>query len=164
MVVENYENEDEEFARELNKTIKKVTEDYEAMKFNTAVAQMMTFINAVYKKGNISKEDLSKFLIILNPTAPHVAEELWNKCIDVVSMIVDQEWPKYDEAKMQTSTVEIAVQVGGKVRFTIAHNTSATADEVKEQVLNDERLKPYVEGKEIKKLVIIPGRIANIVV
>jgi len=164
LVVDKYEKEDEELARELNKTIKKVTEDYEAMKFNTAVAQMMTFVNVVYKKGVISKEDLSKFLIILNPTAPHVAEELWNKCIDENSMIVDESWPKYDEAKIQTSTVEIAVQIGGKVRFTIAHNTSATADEVKEQVLNDERLKPYVEGKEIKKLVIIPGRIANIVV
>ena len=164
LVVDNYEKEDEELARELNKTIKKVTEDYEAMKFNTAVAQMMTFVNIVYKKGVISKADLSKFLIILNPTAPHVAEELWNKCIDNSSMIVNQNWPKYDEAKLQTSAVEIAVQVGGKVRFTIAHSTSATADEVKEQVLNDERLKPYVEGKEIKKMVIIPGRIANIVV
>ncbi len=164
LVVDKYEKEDEELARELNKTIKKVTEDYEAMKFNTAVAQMMTFVNVVYKKGVISKEDLSKFLIILNPTAPHVAEELWNKCIDNASMIVDQEWPKYDAVKIQTSTVEIAVQVGGKVRFTIAHSTNATVDEVKEQVLNDERLKPYVEGKEIKKLVIIPGRIANIVV
>ena len=164
LVVDKYEKEDEELARELNKTIKKVTEDYEAMKFNTAVAQMMTFVNVVYKKGVISKEDLSKFLIILNPTAPHVAEELWNKCIDNTSMIVDQVWPKYDETKIQTSTVEIAVQVGGKVRFTIAHGVDATADEVKEQVLNDERLKPYIEGKEIKKVIIIPGRIANIVV
>ena len=164
LVVEQYEKEDEEFARELNKTIKKVTEDYEAMKFNTAVAQMMTFVNVVYKKGEISKEDLSKFLIILNPTAPHVAEELWNKCIDNNSMIVDQSWPKYDESKIKTSTVEIAVQVGGKVRFTITHTVGATENEVKEQVLNDERLKPYIEGKEIKKAIIIPGRIANIVV
>ena len=164
LVVDSYEKEDEELARELNKTIKKVTEDYEAMKFNTAVAQMMTFVNLVYKKGVISKADLGKFLVILNPTAPHVAEELWNKCVDENSMIVDQIWPKYDETKIQTSTIEIAVQVGGKVRFTIAHAVDATSDEVKAVVLNDERLKPYVEGKEIKKTIIIPGRIANIVV
>ena len=79
-------------------------------------------------------------------------------------MIVEQKWPKYDESKIQTSTIEIAVQVGGKVRFTIAHNVDATAEQVKEQVLNDERLKPYIDGKEIKKCIIIPGRIANIVV
>ncbi len=164
LVVDSYASEDEELARELNKTIKKVTEDYEAMKFNTAVAQMMTFVNVVYKKGVISKEDLKKFLIILNPTAPHVAEELWNKCIDEQSMVVDQVWPQYDESKIKTNTVEIAVQVGGKVRFTISHLAESTADEIKEQVLNDERLKPYIDGKEIKKAIIIPGRIANIVV
>ena len=163
-VVDNYDTSDEEFERELNKTIKKVTEDYETMKFNTAIAQMMTFVNLVYKKEKISKEDLKKFLTVLNPAAPHVTEELWSKCIDSNSMIVEQKWPEYDEAKIKTSTVEIAVQVGGKVRFTINHNTNASAEEVKEQVLSDERLKPYIDGKEVKKAIIIPGRIANIVV
>lgn len=164
LVVDSYEKEDEELARELNKTIKKVTEDYEAMKFNTAVAQMMTFVNVVYKKGQISKEDLKKFLIILNPTAPHVAEELWNKCIDQNSIVMEQAWPEFDESKIKTNTVEIAVQIGGKVRFTISHASDASIEQVKEQVLADERLKPYIEGKEIKKAIIIPGRIANIVV
>ena len=163
-VVESYEHEDEEFERELNKTIKKVTEDYEAMKFNTAIAQMMTFVNVVYKKGVISKEDLKKFLVILNPTAPHVTEELWSKCIDANSMIVETSWPDYDESKIKTNTLEIPVQVGGKVRFTINHKVDATVEEVKEQVINDERLKPYLDGKELKKAIIIPGRIANIVV
>ena len=164
LVVDTYSKTDEELERELNKTIKKVTEDYEAMKFNTAIAQMMTFVNVVYKKSEISKEDLKKFLIVLNPAAPHVTEELWSKCIDSDSMIVDDCWPSFDEAKIKTNTVEIAVQVGGKVRFTISHNVDATTDQVKEQVLNDERLKPYINGKEIKKAIIIPGRIANIVV
>jgi len=164
LVVDNYSTEDEELERELNKTIKKVTEDYEAMKFNTAIAQMMTFVNVVYKKGEISKEDLKKFLIVLNPAAPHVTEELWNKCIDTNSMVVNQIWPEYDESKIRTNTVEIAVQVGGKVRFTINHAVDASVDEVKERVLNDERLKTYIDGKEIKKVIIIPGRIANIVV
>ena len=164
LLVDKYETVDEEYERELNKTIKKVTEDYEAMKYNTAIAQMMTFINVVYKKGVISKEDLKKFLIILNPTAPHVTEELWNRCIDSTSMIVDAAWPTYDESKIKTNTVEIAVQVCGKVKFILAHEVGISAEDLTKQVLADERLKPFIDGKEIKKTIIVPGRIANIVV
>jgi len=164
LVVDKYETVDEEYERELNKTIKKVTEDYEAMKYNTAIAQMMTFINVVYKKGIISKEDLAKFLIILNPAAPHVTEELWSKCIDSKSMIVDASWPKYDEDKIKTNTVEIAVQVCGKVKFILAHEVGISTEDLTNQVLADERLKPYIDGKEIKKTIIVPGRIANIVI
>ena len=164
LLVDKYETVDEEYERELNKTIKKVTEDYESMKYNTAIAQMMTFINVVYKKGVISKEDLKKFLIILNPTAPHVTEELWNRCIDSTSMIVDASWPTYDESKIKTNTVEIAVQVCGKVKFILAHEVGISAEDLTKQVLADERLKPFIDGKEIKKTIIVPGRIANIVV
>ena len=164
LLVDKYETVDEEYERELNKTIKKVTEDYEAMKYNTAIAQMMTFINVVYKKGVISKEDLKKFLIVLNPTAPHVTEELWSKCIDANSMIVDASWPTYDESKIKTNTVEIAVQVCGKVKFILAHEVGISAEDLTKQVLADERLKPFIDGKEIKKTIIVPGRIANIVV
>ena len=164
LLVDKYETVDEEYERELNKTIKKVTEDYEAMKYNTAIAQMMTFINVVYKKGVISKEDLKKFLIVLNPTAPHVTEELWNRCIDANSMIVDATWPTYDESKIKTNTVEIAVQVCGKVKFILAHESGISAEDLTKQVLADERLKPFIDGKEIKKTIIVPGRIANIVV
>ena len=164
LLVDKYETADADFERELNKTIKKVTEDYEAMKYNTAIAQMMTFINVVYKKGAITKEDLAKFLIILNPTAPHVTEELWNRCIDSTSMIVDASWPTYDESKIKTNTVEIAVQVCGKVKFILAHEVGISAEDLTKQVLADERLKPFIDGKEIKKTIIVPGRIANIVV
>ena len=139
-------------------------EDYEAMKFNTAIAQMMTFINVVYKKGAITKEDLAKFLIVLNPAAPHVTEELWNKCIDKSSMIVDASWPTYDEAKIMTSTVEIAVQVCGKVKIILAHEVGISVEDLTAKVLADERLKPFIDGKEIKKTIIVPGRIANIVI
>ena len=164
LLVDKYDNTDESFDRELNKTIKKVTEDYEAMKYNTAIAQMMTFVNVVYKRGKISKEDLAKFLIVLNPTAPHVTEELWNRCIDSTTMIVDNSWPKYDEAKLKESSIEIAVQVGGKVRFTVSHDVNISKEELEKLVLTDDRLKPYIDGKEIKKAIIIPGKIANIVV
>ena len=164
LLVDKYDSVDADFERELNKTIKKVTEDYETMKYNTAIAQMMTFINVVYKKGVISKEDLKKFLIILNPTAPHVTEELWNRCIDSTSMIVDASWPTYDESKIKTNTIEIAVQVCGKVKFILAHEVGISAEDLTAQVLADERLKPFIDGKEIKKTIIVPGRIANIVV
>ena len=164
LVVDKYENEDSDFERELNKTIKKVTEDYLAMKYNTAIAQMMTFVNIVYKKGEISKEDLKIFLIILNPAAPHVTEELWNRCINKNSMIVSESWPSFDDSKIKEATVEIAVQVSGKVRFTVVHSSDASMEEVKKQVLEDERLVKYIDGKEIKKVIIIPGKIANIVV
>lgn len=165
LVVESYEEcEKEEMAREINKTIKKVTEDYETMKFNTAVAQMMTYINAVYKIGKITREDLKKFLIILNPSAPHVTEELWNRCIAKDSMIVNAVWPEVDESKLVNSTVEIGVQICGKMRFTLVHNVDAGKEEIEKALLEDERLKPYIDGKEIKKIIIVPGRIANIVV
>ena len=164
LVVDSYKEQDKELERELNKTIKKVTEDYLAMKFNTAVAQMMTFLNVVYKKKEISKEDLKKFLIILNPAAPHVTEELWNRCIDKNSMIVEATWPTFDQTKLIEDMVEIAVQVSGKVRFTIKHDVQATVEQVREQLLSDERLKQYVNIDCIKKLIIIPGKIANIVV
>ncbi len=165
LVVDAYEEcEKEEMAREINKTIKKVTEDYETMKFNTAVAQMMTYINVVYKIGKITKEDLKKFLIILNPSAPHVTEELWNRCIDKDSMIVNAVWPEVDESKLVSSTVEIGVQICGKMRFTLVHNADADKEEIEKALLEDERLKPYIDGKEIKKIIIVPGRIANIVV
>ena len=164
LVVDKYEKEDPDFERELNKTIKKVTNDYNEMKYNTAIAQMMTFVNITYKKGEISKEDLKKFLILLNPTAPHVTEELWNRCIDKANMLVYSSWPKYDDDKIKEDSVEIAVQICGKVKFTISHNVSASQEDVRKIVLEDERIKPYIDGKEIKKSIIIPGKIANIVV
>lgn len=165
MVVDSYnEYEKEEMERQINKTIKKVSNDYESMKFNTAVAQMMTYLNVVYKTGKITKEDLRKFLLILNPSAPHVTEELWNRCIDKNSMIVDASWPEFDETKLKETTIEIGVQICGKTRFTLIHNVDATKDDVEKLLLEDARLKQYIEGKEIKKIIIVPGRIANIVV
>ena len=162
-VVDKYDKEDEELTRELHKTIKKVTEDYDAMKYNTAIAQMMTFVNIVYKKSIISKEDLSKFLVILSPVAPHVADELWTKAIDSNSTVETQSWPTYDEDKTKTEQVEIAVQINGSVKFKVVHNADASKEQIEQKVLADDRLKQYTLDKQIKKIIIIPGRIANIV-
>lgn len=157
---EKFENE--ELTRELNKTIKKVTEDYENMKYNTAIAQMMSFVNVVYKVGKISVEDLNKFLIVLNPVAPHVTEEVWSKFND--NMIIDTNWPEYDESKIKTDMVELAVQVNGAVKFRINVRQGASKEEIEEVVMNDENLDKYVAKENIKKLIIVPGRIVNFVV
>lgn len=154
--------ENEEISRELNKTIKKVTEDYDNMKYNTAIAQMMTFVNTVYKVGKISIEDLNKFLIVLNPIAPHVTEEIWSKFNS--NMIIDEKWPAYDEEKIKTDTVELAVQVNGAVKFRVNVPTGASKDEIEEIVMADSNLDKFVDRNNIKKLIIVPGRIINFVV
>lgn len=154
--------ENEELERELNKTVKKVTEDYESMKYNTAIAQMMTFVNVVYKVGKISVEDLNKFLIVLNPVAPHVTEEVWSKFND--NMIIDASWPKYDESKIKTDNIELAVQVNGAVKFRISVRHGASKEEIEEVVMNDENLDKYINRENIKKIIIVPGRIVNFVV
>ena len=154
--------ENEEISRELNKTIKKVTEDYESMKYNTAIAQMMTFVNTVYKVGKISVEDLGKFLIALNPIAPHVTEEVWSEFND--NMIIDQKWPEYDESKIKTDTIELAVQVNGAVKFRINVPAGSSKDEIEKIVMDYDNLDKYVNKDNIKKLIIVPGRIINFVV
>jgi len=157
---EKFENE--ELTRELNKTIKKVTEDYDSMKYNTAIAQMMTFVNTVYKVGKISVEDLNKFLIVLNPIAPHVTEEVWSKFNK--NMIIDEKWPEYDESKIQTNSIELAVQVNGAVKFRVNVPNGASKEEIEKIVMADSNLEKFVDKNNIKKLIIVPGRIINFVV
>lgn len=164
IVVDEYETPDKELDTELHKLIKKVTEDVISMKFNTAVAAFMTYINVVYKKNVISKEDLKKFLTLLSPFAPHVSQELWSQCIGKDFIEKEGTWPQADTSKLQVSTVEIAVQVNGVVRFKLSHDVEMSKEDIEKMVLADERLKQYTEGKEIKKVIVIPGRIVNVVV
>ena len=156
------EKDSVEVERELNKTIKKVTEDYEAMKYNTAIAQMMSFVNIVYKEGKISKESLKKFLIVLNPVAPHVTEELWSNFNK--NMVIDVSWPTFDESKIKTDKIELAVQVNGTVRFRVTVPTDASREEIEGIVMHDDYVKNNIEKEKIKKLVIVPGRIINFVI
>ena len=162
MIKDEYSSNNQAMETEINKLIKKITEDYDQMKYNIAVAGFMTYINIVYKQGEISKEDLKKFLILLSPMAPHVAEEVWSKCFG--GMVENEIWPKADENKMIQNEIVIPVQINGNVKFKIIHKTGASEEEVKKQILEDENFKTYTGGKAIKKLIIVPGRIANIVV
>lgn len=154
---------DDDVDFELHKTIKKISSDFELMKYNTAIAQMMIFVNEVYKKNKITKDQLQNFLIILSPIAPHVAEEMLHK-IDKNLSIATSIWPKYDEEKTKRDDVQIAVQINGVVRFKITHLATDTVEIIEEKLLQSEELKIYTLDKSIKKIIIIPGKIANIVV
>ncbi len=146
-----------------HKTIKKVTEDIEAMKFNTAIAQMMILINAIYDHGSLTKDELGIFVRLLSPFAPHICEEIWealgNKGFASVS-----EWPKYDEAKTVDSTVEYAVQVLGKLRGTVTVNANDDKDTVLAKAKAVDKVVPFLEGKTIIKEIFVPNKLVNFVV
>ncbi len=152
-----------EIERELNLVIKKVTNDIEEMKYNTAIAAMMSYVNVLYKQEKVDKDYIKPLLQILNPIAPHVTEELWQK-LGFEGYIFESKWPDYDESKILTDTVELAVQINGVVRFKIVVDTSLTEKEIEENVLKDERLTSYTNGKSIKKVIVIKSRIVNVVV
>lgn len=147
----------------IHKTIKKVTEDYETLKFNTAIASMMALINDFYDHGTVTKGDVKILLTLLNPVAPHITEELW-EVLGFEGHIYGTTWPVWDEAKTIDSVVEIPIQINGKVKGQIVISVDFTAEQVKEQFRNDERLMALVEGKSIVKEIYVPGKIYNIVV
>lgn len=151
-----------EFEGIVNKTVKKVSEDIEGLKFNTAIAQMMTWLNEIEKCGSVTKEEFKIYLLLLDPFAPHISEEIWEN-MGFGDMIVYQSWPKYDESKCVDETVEIAVQVSGKVRARINISANATADEAIAAAKEDAAIAGLIDGKNIVKEIYVPGRLVNIV-
>jgi leucyl-tRNA synthetase len=149
--------------KNIHKTIKKVSEDFEALKYNTAIAAMMSLVNDFYAAGEVTRGDLKTLLILLNPVAPHITEELWT-ILDSRSRLTDQSWPQWDEAKTVEKTVEIAVQINGKVRGKVVLAVDATQEDARIAAMEDEKLKNLFEGKNIVKVIYVPGRILNIVV
>lgn len=147
----------------IHKTIKKVTEDIDTMKFNTAVSALMILLNNFEEQEQITKDDYRTFLILLNPIAPHITEEL-NEKYALGEAICKSSWPKYDIAKTVDQEKEIAVQVNGKVRATITINIDEDEESIKKKALNAENVKNHTAGKEIVKVIIIKGKIVNIVV
>ena len=160
-------NDDDKYSKELetliNQTIKKVTEDYDTMKFNTVVSALMILLNEFEKKDSITKADYRVFLILLNPIAPHITEEL-NEKYNLGEVICKSSWPKYDEEKIIEEEKEIAVQVNGKVRATIKININDDEETIKEKALSADNVKNHTDGKEIVKVIVIKGKIVNIVV
>ena len=152
-----------ELEKDIHKTIKKVTEDIDALKFNTAVSSLMILLNKMEKMDSISKNDYRTYLTLLNPIAPHITEEL-NEEYQLGSAICESSWPSYEEDKLVDSEKEIAVQVNGKVRATILVHIDDTDDIIKEKALSEDNVKKHIEGKEIVKIIVIKGKIVNIVV
>ena len=153
---------DEGLISGLHMTIKKVGADIEGLKYNTAISEMMKFANSL-KKASISKNDFEKFLKILSPFAPHLTEEIWEKLGNDGS-ITTSPWPTVDEKYLKKREVEMVVQVNGKVRDRLTVSVDVTEDEIKETALESEKVKIYLEGKEIKKIIFIPGKLISIVV
>ena len=143
-----------------HQTVKKVTEDFESLNFNTAIAQMMIFINAVSKAEYLPREYAEGFVKLLNPICPHITEELWQE-LGYKDTISYESWPTYDESKLEVNTIEIPIQVNGKLRGKIVVEKSASEDQIKEKAL--EAVKGFV-ANGYKKIVYIPNRIFNIVV
>ena len=147
-----------------HKTIKKVSEDTENLKFNTAIAALMSLINDISDKGDITKDELRIFTILMNPFAPHITEELWEQCGLGEGMVAEQAWPEYDEAKCKDDTIEIVVQVCGKVRT----HLNVPADISKEDALAaakaEEKIAAEISGKTLVKEIYVPGKLVNLVV
>ena len=155
--------ESEEVTRGLHKMLKAVTQDYDRMSFNTAIAHYMTFVNTVYGVGAITKESLKIFLAALNVAAPHVSEELWEQ-LGSKKLVCEQPWPQFDAAQTLDETFELVVQINGKVRDRIQAQTNATEDEIKTLALDSVRVSELLAGAVPKNVIVIPGRLINIVV
>ena len=158
--------EDECYSQKLetsfHKTIKKVSDDIENMKFNTAIAALMALLNEIYDAGSITKGELKTFVKLLDPFAPHVAEEIWEQ-IGGEGLLAVAQWPDYDEAKTVDAAIEVPVQICGKRRATVTIAKDAAADEAIATAKADEKVQEILEGKTIIKEIYVPGKIINIV-
>ena len=146
-----------------HQTIKKVSADYDSMKFNTAIAALMTLINKIYDEGSLTKKELASFITLLNPVAPHMTEEMW-EMNGFDGMLCEQKWVEYDEAKTVEATIEIPVSVCGKLRGVVSVPADADKDAVIAAAKEDEKVQSFIAGKTIVKEIFVPGRMVNIVV
>ncbi|SFA40347.1 leucyl-tRNA synthetase [Anoxybacillus pushchinoensis] len=159
-IVDNPETDTLE--RVYHQTVKKVTEDYEALRFNTAISQLMVFINEAYKAPVLPKAYMEGFVKLLSPVCPHIAEELWEK-LGHSNTIAYEAWPAYDEAKLVEDEVEIVIQVNGKVRTKLHVPADATKEQLEQLAMEDEKIKEQIEGKTVRKVIAVPGKLVNIV-
>jgi leucyl-tRNA synthetase len=152
----------DEFKRTLHKTIKKVTEDFEHMRFNTAISQLMVFINEGYKTEELPRKAMENFVQLLSPLAPHLAEELWSR-LGYTESVTYVPWPKYDEAWTVEAEVEIVVQVNGKIVERAKISKDMDQEAMQQHSLSLPNVKQALEGKSIRKIIAVPGKLVNIV-
>ena len=148
--------------KELHKLIKKVTEDIENMRFNTAISQMMIFTNHIYKSGKISRETAEKFALVLAPFAPHLAEEIWSN-LGHTKTLAYEKWPEFNAELAKDDLITIAVQVNGKTRATFEVAADISKEDFFALVKSDEKISKYLAGTIVKEIY-VPGKICNFVV
>ena len=149
--------------KSLHKLIKKVTEDIETFSYNTAIPAFMIATGELAQQKCVSREVLEKLVVLLAPFAPHVAEELWEK-LGYTTTVCDAEWPIFDESHLKEDSVTLSVSFNGKTRFTLDFPADASADAIREATLASEQAQKYLEGKNVVKVIVVPGRIVNIVI
>lgn len=153
----------EPLARAMHRAIKKVTEDMEALRYNTAISALMTLLNEIKRHGGADRCVAETIVILLAPFAPHVAEELWESLGHETS-VFSAHWPAFDAARTVEETVELAVQVNGKVRGRVVVPQSATEEEIVAAALRDSGVRAHIAGKNLRKRVVVPGKLVSLVV
>lgn len=146
-----------------HQTVKKVTDDIEGLRFNTAISQLMVFINECYKADALPKVYMEGFVKLLSPICPHIAEELWAKLTAGNTSIAYETWPAYDEAKLVDDEVEIVVQINGKVKTKLMVPADANKDALEQIAMEDSQVKEQIDGKTVRKVIAVPGKLVNIV-
>ena len=157
------DEENKSLEKVYHQTVKKVTEDYEKLNFNTAISQMMIFVNACYKEEFVPKEYIEGFVKLLNPITPYITEEIWN-ILGHSNTIANEAWPEYDESKIKEENYMMVVQVNGKVRGKIEMSSDSTKEEMEEKAKNIDNVKAYIDDKEIIKIIVVPKKLVNIVI
>ncbi len=159
--------DDEGYSKELesavHKTIKKVTDDFEKMKFNTAIATMMSLVNDFYKAESVTKGEYRTLITLLNPVAPHMTEELW-EMYGCGGMLATTAWPEFDEAKTIDDEIEVVVQINGKIRDKIMVPNGASREDMESLALSNDKVKELTDGKTVVKVICVPGKLVNIVI
>ncbi|WP_338472025.1 leucine--tRNA ligase [Niallia sp. XMNu-256] len=145
-----------------HQTVKKVTEDYEGLRFNTAISQLMVFINEAYKAKVLPISYVEGFVKLISPITPHIAEELWEK-LGHSSTISYEAWPAYDEAKLKDNEIEIVIQINGKVKHKLVVPVNTNKDVLEQLAMDDDKVKAQIDGKTIRKVIAVPGKLVNIV-
>jgi leucyl-tRNA synthetase len=159
-VVDHNENLD----RVYHQTVKKVTNDYENLRFNTAISQMMIFINECYKDTNVPYEYLIGFLKLLNPIAPHLTEELYSQVFNKHESIAYTSWPTYDEEKTLENKITVIVQVNGKIRDKIDVAVDTPTEELEKAALASAKVQNFINGQPVRKIITVPNKLVNIVI
>jgi leucyl-tRNA synthetase len=148
--------------RVYHQTVKKVTEDYEGLRFNTAISQLMVFINEAYKASELPKDYIEGFVKLLAPICPHIAEELWQK-LGHSETISYAAWPAYDEAKLVDDEIEIVIQINGKIKAKMKVPADANRETLEQIAMDDNAVKEQIDGKTVRKVIAVPGKLVNIV-